>query len=365
MQSCFWRQALRLSLGAAALAAGAHASADLVLYEHDNFDGRSYRAYAQMNTLAQVNFNDIASSVVVRSGNWQLCNDANFQGQCITLNPGRYPSLSTMGLNDRVSSIRPLNESGSNSSWGGGWGGSSAAVTLYENADYGGRSVGTSGSANLVNQGFNNKASSIIIRSGRWDFCSDADYGGRCVTLGPGSYGQVSDMGLNDRISSVRTSGGYPAYGGGPQHNAGWSGDDGSAPQVTLQANGTGRVTYQNGCVVYYNAGGQRFQNLPACHGQQIPRADAAMAASRSEQGLDRTDNEHPWASSPGFGGNDPTPPEIIMGTNREGEVIFRNNCVAYYNAKGRRWQQQPSCNANQLRQADQAMASYRREQGM
>ena len=61
----------------------------------------------------------------------------------------------------------------------------------------------------------------------------------------------------------------------------------------------------------------------------------------------------------------DTAPPEIMVGSNREGEVIFRNNCVAYYNAQGRRYQQQPSCSRDQIRRADQAMASYRREQGM
>jgi hypothetical protein len=184
-----------------------------------------------------------------------------------------------------------------------------------------------------------------------------ADFRGRCITLGPGSYGNLSAMDPNDRISSLRPSNGPPAYGGA-------GGDDGSAPEVSLSGNRSGRVTFQNGCVAYYNASGQRFQNLPACHGRQIQRADEAMARYRSEQGLDRTDTEHPWASSPGYSGYDPTPPEIIMGTNREGEVIYRNNCVVYYDASGRRWKQ-PSCSGNQVRQADVAMAVYRREQGM
>jgi hypothetical protein len=351
-----------------ALVAGAHAAAELVVYEHDSFGGRSYRVNAQMTNLKSVDFNDMASSVVVRNGSWQLCGDAGFRGQCVTLSPGSYRSLSEMGLNDRISSMRPIGNSGNSGgdgSWGGGWGGSSAAVELYENANYNGRSFPTQGSANLKNQGFNDKVSSIVIRSGRWEFCSDADYRGHCVTLGPGSYTNLSDMNFNDRISSLRPSSGPPAYGSGRPQSGGWGGDDGSAPEINMSSNRSGRVTFHNGCVAYYNASGQRFQNLPACHGNQVRRADEAMARYRSEQGLDRADSEHPWASSPGFSGNDPTPPEIIMGTNREGEVIFRNNCVAYYNAQGRRWRQQPSCNANQIRQADQAMAAYRREQGM
>ena len=88
------------------------------------------------------------------------------------------------------------------------------------------------------------------------------------------------------------------------------------------------------------------------------------MADRRREQGLNRADKEHPWVTA-GHQDSESTPPEIIMGTNREGEVIFRNNCVAYYNAQGRRYQKQPNCSDRQLQRADEAMAAYRREQGM
>ena len=37
---------------------------------------------------------------------WEVCDDAQFQGQCVVLRPGRYPSLAAMSLNDRVSSAR-------------------------------------------------------------------------------------------------------------------------------------------------------------------------------------------------------------------------------------------------------------------
>ena len=73
---------------------------------------------------------------MVRSGSWQLCSDAEFRGQCITLSPGSYPSLRAMGLNDRVSSARPAfggsggNSGGGGGNWGGGWGGSNGAVEL-------------------------------------------------------------------------------------------------------------------------------------------------------------------------------------------------------------------------------------------
>jgi len=59
------------------------------------------------------------------------------------------------------------------------------------------------------------------------------------------------------------------------------------------------------------------------------------------------------------------TPPEIIMGSNREGEVIFKNNCVVYYDAQGRRTNKLSACSSGQVRRADEAMAAHRREQGI
>ena len=58
-------------------------------------------------------------------------------------------------------------------------------------------------------------------------------------------------------------------------------------------------------------------------------------------------------------------PPEIIAGTNREAEVIFKgNNCVVYYRRNGTRRRALPVCRARQISRADRSMAAYRREQG-
>jgi hypothetical protein len=81
------------------------------------------------------------------------------------------------------------------------------------------------------------------------------------------------------------------------------------------------------------------------------------MAAYRREQGLDGRPADH--------GGDRDRPPEIIAGRNGEAEVVFSNNCVVYYNDRGRRTDSQRACRDRQLRQADEAMAAYRREQGL
>jgi hypothetical protein len=88
-------------------AAGAAAAQQVRFFEHDAFRGRSFTSNNPVRDFSRIGFNDRASSVVVRGGPWEVCSDARFGGRCVMLRPGRYGSLSAMGLNDRVSSARP------------------------------------------------------------------------------------------------------------------------------------------------------------------------------------------------------------------------------------------------------------------
>lgn len=97
---------LRSALALAALAVATQATAQVIFYEHDEFQGRTFTAERQVNNFQKQGFNDRASSVVVLNDRWEACENANFGGRCIVLRPGRYPSLSAMGLNDRISSVR-------------------------------------------------------------------------------------------------------------------------------------------------------------------------------------------------------------------------------------------------------------------
>ena len=100
---------LQGALAAAALALCAQASAQIVFYEHDGFAGQSFSAERSTDNFQPYGFNDRASSVVVLRDRWEVCEDAQFRGRCVVLRPGRYASLSAMGLNDRVSSARVVN----------------------------------------------------------------------------------------------------------------------------------------------------------------------------------------------------------------------------------------------------------------
>jgi uncharacterized protein YcfJ len=92
----------------ATLAFTAQASAQITLYENNDFGGRTLTATRSLSNLSSNGFNDRASSVVVTKDRWEVCEDANFNGRCVVLRQGNYASLSAMGLNDRLSSIRPV-----------------------------------------------------------------------------------------------------------------------------------------------------------------------------------------------------------------------------------------------------------------
>lgn len=98
--------ALRIAMTAAGLAAASQAFADITFYENEGFGGRSFSTAAAVKNFERAGFNDRASSVIVMNERWEVCEDARYDGRCVVLRPGRYPSLASMGLNDRASSVR-------------------------------------------------------------------------------------------------------------------------------------------------------------------------------------------------------------------------------------------------------------------
>ena len=62
-----------------------------------------------------------------------------------------------------------------------------AQITFYEEPNFGGRSLTASGDmSNLRSSGFNDRASSLVVRSQRWEVCVDQRYGGLCRVQRPG-----------------------------------------------------------------------------------------------------------------------------------------------------------------------------------
>ena len=105
---------------------------------------------------------------------------------------------------------RPGGGNGGNPGWpggpgggnGGGWGNTS--ITVYQDANYRGRSMTfREAIPNLRNSGLNDAISSMRLSRGSWEVCEDANYRGRCQVIN-GDVRDLGRTGMNDRISSLR-----------------------------------------------------------------------------------------------------------------------------------------------------------------
>ncbi|MES2583095.1 MAG: beta/gamma crystallin-related protein [Pseudomonadota bacterium] len=199
---------LRLTLTAIAALMAGQAFAEVTFFERENFQGRSYTAQAQVVNLQRAGFNDRASSAIVgggRGARWEVCEDARFGGRCMILRPGHYPSLSAMGLNDRVSSVKPVGRNGRDLDERMAPAPLPSQVTFYENEGFQGRTFSADQQVeDFSRTGFNDRASSVVVLGQRWEVCNNARFGGDCMVLNPGRYPSLAAMGINDRISSVR-----------------------------------------------------------------------------------------------------------------------------------------------------------------
>jgi hypothetical protein len=209
----------RLLAAAAVLATLTHTAfaGELTIFADSDFRGARVTLHGDARDLRQMNFNDRVSSLVVRSGTWELCEDSNFSGRCAQFGPGEYRVLPN--FNDAVSSVREVRGQGG---WRDGdrearreeWrderreerhdemrGG--APVELFAGPRFEGPEVSVGSDVRSLDAiGFNDRAVSIVIREGRWEFCEHGDFRGQCVVYGPGRYPFLE--GMNNRISSMR-----------------------------------------------------------------------------------------------------------------------------------------------------------------
>jgi uncharacterized protein YcfJ len=102
------KKASKLSLAVAAMLFAGLASSQVTLYSGEDLQGRAFTAGGTVENLQGTGFNDRASSAVVQQGEWEVCADSFFRGDCRILRPGTYPSLAAMGMGNEISSLRPL-----------------------------------------------------------------------------------------------------------------------------------------------------------------------------------------------------------------------------------------------------------------
>ena len=192
---------------------------EAIVYKDPGFRGPALVISGAEPNLAEIRFNDTISSIQVH-GTWEICVDPNFRGKCTIIN-GSEDRLSYIRMNDNITSLRPVSgrydrryrDRDRGRDYGrsdrhhrdrDGYRGRGDAITLFKHPGFRGSAFGDSGAVtDLKRLGFNDTASSIYVRFGSWLVCEDPHYRGRCVVVDR-PVASLSEIGLNDRITSIR-----------------------------------------------------------------------------------------------------------------------------------------------------------------
>jgi hypothetical protein len=202
----------------------------VTLYTDVNFSGRAVTVQGDARDLGALGFNDRASSMVIASGRWEVCVDADFRGYCEFFERGEYARID--GWNDTISSVREVgrrgdqrgrgeqqdrgrdehgwherDERGRGEQWqqerGRGELGRGAMLELFSQPNFSGARMSLSRDArDLSAFDFNDRATSIVVQGGQWEVCVHADFGGQCRVYDSGRYARLGPM--EQQISSVR-----------------------------------------------------------------------------------------------------------------------------------------------------------------
>lgn len=179
----------------------------IVLFDQEGFRGRGFGINVAVPDFDPTGFNDRTRSVIIKRGSWELCTDPDYRGRCRIFARGEYPVLD-LGLNDQVSSARPApfdtRAWPAHDNW---YGAGHGTLILFEHDNFEGESRTLEAPApNLGRVGFGDRLSSLIVRRGTWELCTEGDFQGTCRIFRPGEYRVVGPR-FNDRFSSARLIG--------------------------------------------------------------------------------------------------------------------------------------------------------------
>ncbi len=90
---------------------GGFGGAPVILFADPGARGRALPLYGPEPHLNPLRFNDIVSSIDVRSGAWLVCSEPHYRGRCKVIS-GFAPRTRDFGLNDNITSIRPVDARG-------------------------------------------------------------------------------------------------------------------------------------------------------------------------------------------------------------------------------------------------------------
>lgn len=188
---------LLAALAAAPLALAQDAPPSVVLYDGQGYSGPPQVVIGAEGKLDRLGFDDRASSLRVRAGQWELCDEAEFKGRCELISESQ-ADLGAIGLNNALSSLRPAVEPASRKV--------DADIVLYSGRNYSGQARGFDDSeAALSHFGFNDEARSVEVNAGVWLLCEDREFDGQCELVDR-SVRDLRDLDLDREVSSLQRS---------------------------------------------------------------------------------------------------------------------------------------------------------------
>ncbi len=192
----------------------------ITVFRDENFRGENATFRQDVADLRRFGFGDRITSLQVAPGEyWEACESPNYRGRCQVFS-GQERDLRRIGWTDRISSLRRVRGGG-----GGGGGGypgprppnTRGGIVLYDDPYFRGRSLPMRGpTENLRFQSFHDRAESVRVLSGRWELCAEPKFR-RCQIVDRDVV-NLSSLGLNKKLSSLRPAGfvpGGPGGGGG------------------------------------------------------------------------------------------------------------------------------------------------------
>ncbi len=192
--------------GVLALIATSVFAGEITVFEQPGFQGRYVATHDALPNLVRAGFDNLASSMVIASGTWEACTEANFHGRCMRLSPGRYDSLPSM-FNERISSVRevayvepPARVTIAPSVVVAPT--SDTRIVLYAHTGGGERSMELNSTLrDLDSVSFGDRADAATVYGGVWRLCDETRGRGECTELSPGRYETLGA--LDGRINSV------------------------------------------------------------------------------------------------------------------------------------------------------------------
>jgi hypothetical protein len=214
------KSVLSASVLAALLVAGSAYAGEITLYTGPHFRGSELTLSGPASNLERSGYNDRAESLIVRSGRWEVCSDANFAGDCVLLNPGDY-ALLRAPINRSISSVREVGPYAANERYyryddyarveppvyavpapvyttpAPVVDGRSrySALEIYTLPGFRGSTMKFDASASTLDKRMTDEGlGSLVVREGVWELCTGLDFNGTCRTYEPGRYGRLGSF---------------------------------------------------------------------------------------------------------------------------------------------------------------------------